>query len=269
MTDSVLPVHRYLVVSGRLRIMCKSVMTEALGRWKHVILQVEELVRESERHEEWEGLMTQKGVEISGLGGDGEKCGLKWEDIGAEKPMTGSQVKNARLAQALQHKLEFTREELDSFNLKNLTYDAFCKSGAKFFRPVEEEDEVEEEEEEVWEQIAELVEEEVVGEENLLFDEARAHALVTSSETVLMTFTRAQVEEMLRRPEVTEELDDLVAEMLDQVESQLERWAGEPEIKIKTQKLCMRLGVEADLLRKRLAVLREWLSDPSFAAPPA
>ena len=65
---------------------------------------------------------------------DGVSPGLKWENLGRAKPNTGTEIKNAELALALEGKKEFTRDELISFRVSNLTYNSYIQVGNCYFR---------------------------------------------------------------------------------------------------------------------------------------
>lgn len=50
-----------------------------------------------------------------------EIVGVRWKEVTQEKASTaGRKVNNRALARALQHKLEFTKEELDVFHLSQV-----------------------------------------------------------------------------------------------------------------------------------------------------
>ena len=55
--------------------------------------------------------------------------GLKWNEIGTEKPPTGTEIQNEALASALVEKVQFTKEELNNFNFSHLSYDCYIKAG--------------------------------------------------------------------------------------------------------------------------------------------
>ena len=75
--------------------------------------------------------------------------GLKWEEIKAEegqdaaaKPKNRIEIKNPRLAEALQTKLEFTRAEFELFGLWELSLSCYIQTGEagsdmKYFKPVD------------------------------------------------------------------------------------------------------------------------------------
>ena len=69
-------------------------------------------------------------AEIEAVGGwvYGSTPGLKWKEIGAIKPTTGTELENPALAKALEDKTQFNREELRVFQLDNkLSYDVYIK----------------------------------------------------------------------------------------------------------------------------------------------
>ena len=64
--------------------------------------------------------------------------GLKWENVGDATPLTGNKLEifNERLAGALaKGQQEFTREELDAFQVSDLCYNSCIKVGNVYFRP--------------------------------------------------------------------------------------------------------------------------------------
>jgi len=61
--------------------------------------------------------------------------GVKWEEVGAEVRQTATEIGNEKLAAALRHKAEFSREELDEFDMSNLTYASYIKVEDKYFQP--------------------------------------------------------------------------------------------------------------------------------------
>ena len=68
---------------------------------------------------------------------DFERVGLKWEEVGSEAPVTGTEFVNMRLAAALLSKIEYSSEELDEFpGSRLLTFESYVKVGMKYFRPV-------------------------------------------------------------------------------------------------------------------------------------
>ena len=66
--------------------------------------------------------------------------GLKWQEVGSEKPALGHQVTNEALARRLeQQQLEFTKEEWGKFKVLALSDDSYIKAGNRYFRPAAEE----------------------------------------------------------------------------------------------------------------------------------
>jgi hypothetical protein len=60
--------------------------------------------------------------------------GLRWRNVGGEKPSKGEELTNERLAEALQQKTEFTQAEFDAFSITGLRGYGFVKSGASYFQ---------------------------------------------------------------------------------------------------------------------------------------
>ena len=52
--------------------------------------------------------------------------GLKWEQVGTDKPHSGTEVKNSAFATALREKLEFTKEEFKRFQV-NVSHTSYIK----------------------------------------------------------------------------------------------------------------------------------------------
>ena len=52
--------------------------------------------------------------------------GLKWEQVGTDKPHSGTEVKNSAFATALREKLEFTKEEFKRFQV-NVSHNSYIK----------------------------------------------------------------------------------------------------------------------------------------------
>ena len=65
-----------------------------------------------------------------------QTLGARWEKVGFERPKTGSEISNAMLATALEAKQEFTREEVDNFEVPNLTAMCYIKVGEEYFKAV-------------------------------------------------------------------------------------------------------------------------------------
>ena len=61
--------------------------------------------------------------------------GLKWEEIGSEKPQTGSEIINAALAKALEVQKEFTQEQFDQFQVSDLTESSYIQVDNVYLRP--------------------------------------------------------------------------------------------------------------------------------------
>ena len=68
--------------------------------------------------------------------------GLKWLKAGDIEPTTGCDLELSgfqtgafRLAEALQNKTEFTKQEWEDFDINNLRKDHFVKSGDNYFKP--------------------------------------------------------------------------------------------------------------------------------------
>ena len=64
--------------------------------------------------------------------------GLKWKDIGMDKPSTGTELQNTGLAtDLLSNKVDFSRSELDSFQMPSLTFDDYIKVGDRYYQPAD------------------------------------------------------------------------------------------------------------------------------------
>ena len=65
--------------------------------------------------------------------------GLNWVEIGSSKPESGAEIKNSALAEALQHKREFRKAELDKFMVSDLHVDSYVvvqiDGRMTYFRP--------------------------------------------------------------------------------------------------------------------------------------
>jgi hypothetical protein len=61
--------------------------------------------------------------------------GLKWTKGGPAMPKTGTEIHNVALASALQHQLEFSRDEWDIFKVDKIYNDSYIKSGSLYFKP--------------------------------------------------------------------------------------------------------------------------------------
>ena len=62
---------------------------------------------------------------------------MKWENICEAKPTTGIEIDNTELAEALADKKEFTNDELDAFQVSNLSHNSYIKVGDVYFKPVD------------------------------------------------------------------------------------------------------------------------------------
>lgn len=88
------------------------------------------LLPEPELHSPTTVKMTKPRVQIA--------SGLKWLNIGEEKPTTGRKLQHSGLARALQSKTEFTKQEWDGFDIKlDLCVDHFIHSAGFYFRPTD------------------------------------------------------------------------------------------------------------------------------------
>ena len=63
--------------------------------------------------------------------------GLQWHNVGRCQPEAGVEITCPKLAEALQTKMTFTREEFDEFDVSNLTPDTFIKVEQYYFRPAD------------------------------------------------------------------------------------------------------------------------------------
>jgi ankyrin repeat protein len=61
--------------------------------------------------------------------------GLKWEGTGSEKQSTGTEIENDVLAAALQEKVEFKKEEWETFQVVDLSSDSYIRVGNRYFKP--------------------------------------------------------------------------------------------------------------------------------------
>jgi len=68
------------------------------------------------------------------------RLGLKWEEIGLEPPRTGKEIKeNEALTKALQRaKFVFSKDEVQSFEIADLSYSSYIKASDRYYRPKEE-----------------------------------------------------------------------------------------------------------------------------------
>jgi hypothetical protein len=76
-----------------------------------------------------------------------EASGLRWTELGKDKPMSGTEVANAGLAAALlQHRLQFTKKDLDTFHLSGVSLNSYIKLGSNYFQVRTDRDELAESE---------------------------------------------------------------------------------------------------------------------------
>ena len=61
--------------------------------------------------------------------------GLRWKNIGDSRPMEGRELKNPKLANALQTKTEFTPDEWDDFGIGDVRENDFVNSRNTYFTP--------------------------------------------------------------------------------------------------------------------------------------
>jgi hypothetical protein len=66
--------------------------------------------------------------------------GLQWKEVGSQKPSMGTEIKNDVLAAVLQEKVdfqkvEFKKEEWETFQVSNLSSDSYIKVGNRYFKP--------------------------------------------------------------------------------------------------------------------------------------
>ncbi len=63
--------------------------------------------------------------------------GLKWKEVGAAKTAYGDKLTNEKLSEALEGQTEFTKEEWEAFDIKDVRMEHFIKAGEKYFKPAE------------------------------------------------------------------------------------------------------------------------------------
>jgi len=66
---------------------------------------------------------------------DAAASGLKWKNVGTQKPSTGLEITSQALANALRSKVEFNDDEWKAFDISVLRYNHFLKSGDSYFKP--------------------------------------------------------------------------------------------------------------------------------------
>jgi len=64
-----------------------------------------------------------------------QALGLKWENFGVTKPVSGQELDHPQLREALKAKTEFSRQEWDRFGITNLRKNHFVKRGDNYFKP--------------------------------------------------------------------------------------------------------------------------------------
>ena len=61
--------------------------------------------------------------------------GLKWKEVGSQKPLTGTEIINEALATALKQTLSFHPGELGEFKIGEVSDDSYIKVGDTYFQP--------------------------------------------------------------------------------------------------------------------------------------
>jgi len=64
-----------------------------------------------------------------------DPLGLKWENIGRERPFSGTEISNKFLAAALRGRSQFTEEEFTAFKVSEVTASSYIQVDDDFFRP--------------------------------------------------------------------------------------------------------------------------------------
>lgn len=62
--------------------------------------------------------------------------GLKWKNVGTNKPTRGKELVNRELSKALRKKLEFTEKEFEDFEVENLSTSHYILADREYFKPV-------------------------------------------------------------------------------------------------------------------------------------
>lgn len=62
--------------------------------------------------------------------------GLRWVEIGSEKPQVGSEIINKSLAKALEGQKEFTQEEFNAFQVSGLMESSYVHAGDAYLKSV-------------------------------------------------------------------------------------------------------------------------------------
>jgi len=67
----------------------------------------------------------------------GHEICLMWKEAGSEKPPTGTEIENEKLAEALKDKVvvQFTNDQWDSFMIPHHSYNSFVKAGGRYYKP--------------------------------------------------------------------------------------------------------------------------------------
>ena len=63
--------------------------------------------------------------------------GVKWKDVGSQKPSTGTEIQNKVLALELQRRLDFSPEELDHILIASPSLESYIKVNGTYFKPDE------------------------------------------------------------------------------------------------------------------------------------
>ena len=111
------------------------------------------------------------------------------------------------------------------------------------------------EEEEVWEDICMVGEGEVLGEEHVLWTEARAFALIAATPASVVAFSRSLVQPLLDSAEVSHELQDLLEERLDLVQGKIHATGEDGQRGQEREQEKSSLLLEQAQLQQRLSVL--------------
>ena len=72
---------------------------------------------------------------VPAVRGAASKLGLRWAKVGAERPKTGSEIKNEALAAALRKKHVFSKDEWEKLNVKTLPHDCYIKVADYYLKP--------------------------------------------------------------------------------------------------------------------------------------
>ena len=63
--------------------------------------------------------------------------GLKWKDVGPDKPSTGTEIEHEALVELLRTKTELSQQELDDLNVHGLSLLVHVKVDDRYFEPVQ------------------------------------------------------------------------------------------------------------------------------------